>query len=83
MVHAKSLDANRDFKVPGLEELLEVTGKVESVIADQQSVMGQLQRRVWALEGGLKRKERLGIRGNEPGGGRADLSDTRYMHRGY
>ena len=38
-----------------------------AVIAGQQAVIEQLQRRVAALEGGLKGKGRPGMPGNKPG----------------
>ncbi len=46
--------------------MLEVIGRLEAVIAGQQAVIDQLQRRITALEGGLKGKGRLGMPGNKP-----------------
>ena len=61
------MDGKHDLKGASREELLEVIGRLEAVIAGQQAVIDQLQRRITALEGGLKGKGRLGMPGNNPG----------------
>ena len=61
------MDGKHDLKGASREELLEVIGRLEAVIAGQQAVIDQLQRRITALEGGLKGKGRLGMPGNKPG----------------
>ena len=61
------MDGKHDLKGASREELLEVIGRLEAVIAGQQAVIDQLQRRITALEGGLKGEGRLGVPGNKPG----------------
>ena len=56
-----------DLRTASREALLAVIGKLEGVIAGQQAVIEQLQRRIAALEGGLKGKGRPGMPGNKPG----------------
>ena len=60
------MDGKDNFKGASREELLEVIGKLESVIAGQQADIHQLERRVAALEERLKPGGPRGMPGNKP-----------------
>ena len=62
MWHTREVDTELDLKLASRETLL-------ALIAQQQVVIAQLQRRIGALESQLKRRGSLGMPGNKPPSG--------------